>query len=163
MRGNEIELLAQIRQRRLCIDSSDHATNAEELSHPAEKRFVIGIEPQTFVAEQSAEIEKVSGAAAEIQDVEWPRAIKPEILYAFYVNANPVIGVLVSVDLSRVRSIRVMFTQPYQFRRIYRGENLLRTYWMRPTGSVLQQTFRCVAGKELLKFLGKPHRQTMQK
>jgi len=64
MRSNEVELFAEIRQRRLCIDSPDDATNAEELSRPSEKRFVIGIEPQTLVAEQPAEIEKISGAAA---------------------------------------------------------------------------------------------------
>ena len=48
MRSNEIELFAEIRQRRLCIDSRDDATNAEELGGPAEKRFVIGIEPETL-------------------------------------------------------------------------------------------------------------------
>jgi hypothetical protein len=61
------------------------------------------------VAEKTTKIEKISGAAAEIQNVERRRAIKPKVLYAFYVNANPVAGVLVGVDLSRVRPIRVMF------------------------------------------------------
>ena len=64
MRSNEIELFAEIRQGRLRIDSRDDAVNAEELGRPAEKRFVIGIEPQTFVAEQTAKIKKISGAAA---------------------------------------------------------------------------------------------------
>jgi hypothetical protein len=45
MRSNEIELFAEIRQRRLRIDSRDNAPNAEELGRPAEKRFVVGIEP----------------------------------------------------------------------------------------------------------------------
>ena len=90
-------------------------------------------------------------------------AIKPEVLYAFYVNAYPVVGVLVGVDLSRVRSIRVMFAQPYQFRLIYRGENPSRAYRVRPAASVLPQTFRRVAGKELLKFSRESHGKTMQK
>ena len=64
MRSNEIELFAEIRQRLLRIDSRDDAANAEELGRPAEKRFVIGIQSQTFVAEQAAKIEKISGAAA---------------------------------------------------------------------------------------------------
>ena len=45
MRSNEIKLFAEIRQRLLRIDSRDDAANAEELGRPAEKRFVIGIEP----------------------------------------------------------------------------------------------------------------------
>ena len=115
------------------------------------------------MAEQAAEIEKISGAAAEVQDVERRRAIKPEVLYALYVNADPVIGVLVGVDLSRVRSIRVMFAQPYQFRFIYRGENPSGAYRVRPAASVFPQAFRGVAGKELLKFSRKSHGKTMQK
>ena len=45
MRSNEIELFAQIRQRLPRIDSRNDAANAEELGRPAEKRFVIRIEP----------------------------------------------------------------------------------------------------------------------
>lgn len=113
MRSNEIELLSEGWQRRPCIDASDDATNAEELSRPTEKWFVIGIESETLMAEQTAEIQKISGTAAQVQNVERRRAIKPEVLYALYVYANPVIRILVGVDLSRIRSIRVMFTQPY--------------------------------------------------
>ena len=147
----------------LRIDSRDDAANAEELGRPAEKRFVIRIEPETFVAKHPAEIEKITGAAAEIQDVERRRAIKPEVLYALYVNAYPVVGVLVSIDLSRVRPIRVLFAQPYQFRFIYRGENPSRAYRMRPAASVLPQTFRRVAGKELLKFSRESHSKRCRK
>ena len=53
MRSNEIELFAEIRQRRLRIDSRDDAANAEELGRPAEKRFVIGIEPETLRGQTS--------------------------------------------------------------------------------------------------------------
>jgi len=152
MRSNEIELFAQIRQRRLRIDSRDDTANAEELGRPAEKRFVIRVEPETLVAKHPAEIEKITGAAAEIQNVEWRRPIKPEVLHALYVHANPVVGILVSVDLSRVRPIRILFPQPYQLRFIYRGENPSRAYRVRPSASVLPQAFRGVATKELLEF-----------
>jgi len=120
MRSNEIELFAQIGQRHLRIDSRDDAANAEEFGRPPEKRFVIGIQPQTFVAEQTAKVEKISWAAAQIQNVEWRRAIKPKVLYALYVNANPIVSVLIGIDLSRVRSIRIILAQPYQLRLINR-------------------------------------------
>jgi len=64
MRGDEIEFFAEIGQKRLRIDSSHDAANAEELGRTAEERFVILIEPETFVAEQMTNIEKVTGATA---------------------------------------------------------------------------------------------------
>ena len=115
------------------------------------------------MAEQTAKVEKISWAAAQVHNVERRRAIKPKVLYALYVNANPIVGVLIGIDLSRVRSIRVMFAQPYQFRFIDRGEKPSRAYRVRPTANVLPQTFRRVAGKELLKFLRESHGKTMQK
>ena len=64
MRSNEIELFAQIRQRLPRIDSRNDAANAEELGRPAEKRFVIRVEPETLVAKHPAEIEKISRPTA---------------------------------------------------------------------------------------------------
>ena len=163
MRSNEIKLFSEILQGLLRIDSRDDAANAEELGRPAEKRFIIGVEPETLVAKHSAEIEKITGAAAKIQDIERRRAIKPEVLYALYVNAYPVVGVLVSVDLSRVRSIRIMLAQPYQFRFIDRGENPSRAYRVRPAASVFPQTFHRVAGEKLLKFSRGSHGKRCRK
>ena len=71
--------------------------------------FVIRIEPEAFVAEQTAEIKKISRATPKVQNVERGRSIQPEVLDAFYVNANPVVRVLIGVDLSRVRPMRIMF------------------------------------------------------
>ena len=56
-----------------------------------------------------------------------------------------------------------MFPQPLQFRLINRRENTPGTYRVRPAGSVLPQAFHRVVGKEFLKFLRKPHDETMQK
>jgi hypothetical protein len=163
MCGNEVELFAQIWQRCLRVDSRDDTVNAEELGRAAEKRFVIGIEPETVVAKQAAEIQKITRAAAQIQDVEWPRPIKPEVLQALYVNANPIVCVLICIDLSRVRTVGIIFAQSHQFRLIDRVENTSRTYRVRPAASMLPQTFRRVAGKEFLKFLRRTHDETMQK
>ena len=109
MCGNDVELLAKIRQRSLCIDSRHDTVNAKELGRAAEERLVIGIQPETLVAKHPAEVKKITRAAAKIQDVKWRRPIKPEVLDALYVNANPVVGILIGVDLSRVRPMRIMF------------------------------------------------------
>src|SRR5262249_27787248 len=111
MRGDEIEFFAEIEQRFLGIDSRDDAANTEEFGRSPKERFVIGVEPETVVSKHPAEIEKITWAAAQIQDVEGPRPIKPEVLQAFYVNAYPVVSVLICVDLSCVRSIRIRFPQ----------------------------------------------------
>jgi len=75
MRGDEIELFSEIEQGLLGVDSRDDATNAEEFGGPAEERFVIGVEPETVVSKHPAQIEKITWATAEIQDVERPRPI----------------------------------------------------------------------------------------
>ena len=109
MRGDEVELSAEIRQRSLRIDPGNDTTDAKELGRTAKKRFVIRIEPDAFMPEQLAEVKKISRATPKVQNVERGRSIQPEVLDAFYVNANPVVRVLIGVDLSRVRPMRIMF------------------------------------------------------
>src|SRR3954471_10806009 len=89
--------------------------------------------------------------------MEWTRAIEPEILHAFNVDPNPVVCVLISVNLSSVRAIGIIFAQPDQFGLIDCTENAPRTYRMYPTATVLPQTFRRVTSKEFLELLRKPH------
>ena len=162
MRSDEIELSAEIRQRSLRIDPADDTPDLKELGRAPEKRFVVRIEPEAFVAEQTAEIKKISRAAPKIQNVERGRPIQPEVLDAFYVNANPVVRVLISVDLSRVGPIRIVLAELGQFHSINRREDAPRTYRMHPTASMLPQAFRRVASEEFLKLLRKSHNKTMQ-
>ena len=153
MRSDQIEFPAEIGQRLPGIDSRDNAAHTEKLRGPAEERFVIGIESQAFVTEQTTQIEKISGAAAEIEYVERPRSIKPEILDTFYVNGHPVVRVLVRIDLSRIGPVGIVFAQPNQLGLVNRRENLSGTYRMRPSAGMLPQTFDRIAGKEFLNFL----------
>ena len=51
MRGNQVESFAQVRQRRLCLDSCYDAVNAEKFGRAAEERIVIGIETDSFMTE----------------------------------------------------------------------------------------------------------------
>ena len=162
MRGDEIELFAQIWQRSLRIDSRDDAVNAKKIGRAAKERFVIGIEPETFVAEEPAEVEEITRAAAKIQDVERRRPIEPEVLDALYVHADPIVRVLVGVDLSCVRPIGVTLAQFYQLVSINRGENAPRTYWMRPPTGVFPEALRRVARKDLLEFARESHWKMMQ-
>src|SRR4030095_10722308 len=111
------------------------------------------VKAETFVTEELAEGEEITRDAAKIQNVERRRPIEPEPRRARYLHADPVVRVFVSVDLSCVRPIGIMYAQPNQLRPINGAENPSRAYRMCPTASVLPQAFRRVASKELLKFL----------
>jgi len=161
MSGNQVEFFAEIWQTRLCIDSSDDAVNAKKIGRAAEERLVVRVKAQAFMAEEPAKVEEITRAAAKIQDVERRRAIKPEVLHALHVDANPVVRVLVGIDLSRVWPVRILFAQLYQLSLIDRGQNPSRAYRMGPTAGVLPQAFRRISSEELLKFLRKSHGETM--
>jgi len=48
----------------LSLDPTDNARNIEERSGGAEERLVVGIEAENLVAEEFADVEKITGAAA---------------------------------------------------------------------------------------------------
>ncbi len=110
--GDEIKLLSKIRQRCLRMDSRNDTAHAEELGGAAKEGFVARIEPESFVTEKPTEVEKVTGAAAQIENLKRSRAIEPKVLHALHVDADPVRCVFVSVDLPRIRSVRIALAQP---------------------------------------------------
>ena len=163
MTSDEIEFFPKIRQRRLRIDSRNEPANAEELCRAAPKWVVVRIQAESFVTKEMAEIEKITGATAQVENVKWRRAVEPQILDVLDVDADPVRCVFVGVDSSRVGPVRIMFAQPFQFRLINRAENPLRAHGMSPAADVLPQALRSVEGKELLDLTRKSHRETMQR
>ena len=111
MSGDKIEFLAEIGQRCLWVDSRDDAANMEELSCTAEKRFVVGVEAESLVAEEAAEVKKITRAAAKIENVQWWHAIEPKVLDTLRVDADPVVCVFIRVDFPRIGPIRITFAQ----------------------------------------------------
>ena len=95
------------------MDSRNDAAHAEELGGAAKERFVARIEPESFVTEKLTEVEKVTGAAAEIENLKRSRAIEPKVLHALHVDADPVRCVFIGVDLPRIRPVRIPLTQPF--------------------------------------------------
>ena len=162
MASHEIKLLSKIRQRCLGKDPRDNAPNIEKLSCAAEERFIIGVESECFVAEEPAEIEKITRAAAKIENLERRRAIEPKILHALDVYADPVSCVFVGVNPSRIRSIRITLAQTLQFGAVNRGQDPSRTYGMSPTAGMFPQALSCVTGPELFEFMRNSHLEMMQ-
>ncbi len=163
MTSDEIELLSEIRQRRLRIDSRDDSANPEELCRAAPKWVVVRVQAESFVAKETAEVKKVPGATAQVENVKWRRAIEPEVLDVLDVNADPVRCVFVGVDSSRVGPVRIVSAQPFQFRLINRGEDPSRANGMSPAADVLPQALQSVERKQFLEFARKSHGETMQR
>ena len=160
--SDEIEFFSEIGQRSLRVDPRDNAMDSEKLSCSAKERFIIRIKPEAFMAEEPAEVEKITGAAAKIENLERRRAIEPKILHALDVYADPVSGVFVGVNPSRIRSIRITLAQTLQFGAVNRGQDPSRIYGMSPATSMFPQALRCVARPELFEFLRNPHLEMMQ-
>ena len=89
------------------MDSRNDAAHAEELGGAAKEGFVARIEPESFMTEKPTEVEKVTGTAAEIENLKWSRAIEPKVLQALHVDADPVRCVFIGVDSSRIRPVRI--------------------------------------------------------
>ncbi len=112
MSSDEIEFSSKIRQGGLRPDSGDDAIDTEELSCAAKERFVVRVKAKSFVTEDTTEVQKITRAAAKIENLEWGRAIEPKILHALDVDTDPVCCVFVSINLSGIRSVRIALPQP---------------------------------------------------
>ena len=94
------------------MDPRNHPLHTKELGRAAKERFVVRVETNSFMTEQSAEVKEITRAAAKIQDAERARPIEPEVLHALDVNIDPVARVLVGVDSSRIRAVGITVAQP---------------------------------------------------
>jgi len=65
------------------------------------------------MTEHAAEVEKITGAAAEIENLQRRRAIEPKILHTLDVHVDPVRCVFVSIDLSGIGPVGITLAQPF--------------------------------------------------
>ena len=89
----------------------NHATHSEQRSCFAEKRLLVDVDADAFVTKLLADVEKISGPAAEIENAQRRAAIEPQILGAFDVDLEPVIDVGKAIDPRRAGSLRVARAQ----------------------------------------------------
>ncbi len=88
------------------------AANVEEFRRATEERFVIRVNSEPFVAEKPAKVKEITRATAKIENLERGRAIEPKVLQSLDVYADPVDGVFVGVDSSRIGPVRITLAQP---------------------------------------------------
>ena len=144
VRSHEIEFRPEIGQGSLPFDSADDARNIEERSGGAEKRLVVGIEAENVVAEIFANVEKVAGAAAKIDNSHWWRAIEPKILGALDIDLDPVNNIFETVDPRRAWPIRILLAQLLELRAIECFQNALFVDGMRSATEMFKR-----AGEEI--------------
>jgi len=89
VRGDHIELAAEIGQRLIRLDPPDHSLHAEQVDHLREAALLIEIHPENVVAEQLADVEKIAGAAPDIEDAFAAAEIEAEIAHALEVDLHP--------------------------------------------------------------------------
>ena len=112
MASHEIKFFSNVGQRRLGADPRDDARDVEKLSCAAKERFVVWVKAKSFVPEEPTKVEKITRAAAKVENLEWRRAIKPKILHALDVHVDPVCGVFVSINLPSIGSVGIALAQP---------------------------------------------------
>src|SRR2546426_3207326 len=66
--GNDIELLTQVRQRTKRLDSLNDAADTQQTRDFPEHRQAIHIQPNSGMTEELRDVEKVSCAAAQIEN-----------------------------------------------------------------------------------------------
>jgi len=114
VRGHEIEFSTEIGRGSLSLDLTNNARNVEQLSGGAEERFVVGIETKDVMAEEFADVKKVTGAATKIEDAQRRRAIEPKVLGALDIDVDPIDDVLETIDAGRAGLIRKLLAQSFE-------------------------------------------------
>ncbi len=150
--GNEVELAAKIRKRRLSFDAADDARDPEQLSGCGEKGFGVGVEAKNIVAKMLADVEEVTRAAAEIENSRWRSTVEPQILRALDVNPDPICDIFETIDLRRTRPVRIFVAQVSELQPIDIVQNLAFVDWMGQPADVFRSAGEYFAGKQLLEL-----------
>lgn len=87
--GDEIKFATEVWQRLKRLDSRDGARDVQQLGQLAKHRKIIDIQPEDFVPEQFIDVEKISGAAAEIEDARGRSVVQTQLAHTLQIDSNP--------------------------------------------------------------------------
>ena len=87
--GDDVEFLARIGKRNKSLDSGYDSLESKQLGDFREHRRITQVETEHVVAEQAANVEKIPGAAAEIENPFGRRNIEFELANASNVDVDP--------------------------------------------------------------------------
>ena len=91
--GNDIELLTQVRQRTKRLDSLNDAADTQQTRDFPEHRQAIHIEPNSGMTEEQRDVEKVSCAAAQIENPLGTGEVEFKLANPSDVNSDPAVEI----------------------------------------------------------------------
>ena len=91
--GNDVELLTEVRERTKRLDPLNDATNTEQARNFTEHRQAIHVEANSGMTQKLRDVEKVSCAAAQIEDLLGTRQIELKLANPPNVDADPAIEI----------------------------------------------------------------------
>jgi len=91
--GDEIEFSSQVGKGTKSLDSLDHATNAEERGDFCKHRYPVQIQTKSGMPEQLGDVEKISRAAAKVEDALPARQIELDVTNAANVYGDPAVEI----------------------------------------------------------------------
>jgi hypothetical protein len=94
VRRNQIEGRSGIRQGLKRFDAMDDASQPEHGNCFPKNRFSINVQTEHIMTEAFGDVEKVSGAATDIQDPQARRRLfEPQVSHALHVRVHPILKV----------------------------------------------------------------------
>lgn len=91
--GDEIEFASQVMEGTKSSDSLDYATNAEERRDFCEHRYAVQIKTKSAMPEKLGDVEKISCAAAKIENAFSARQIELDVTNAANVDGYPAVEI----------------------------------------------------------------------
>jgi hypothetical protein len=87
--GDEIEFSSQVTEGTKCLDSLDYATNAKQRGDFCEHWYAVQIETKSAVPEKLGDVEKISCAAAKVEDALRARQIELDVTNPANIDGDP--------------------------------------------------------------------------
>ena len=140
MACDKIEFFTEIGQGNPRIDSPNNSRHVEVFRHCPEEWIIVEVETGAAVSKELADIEKISGTGAEVENAHRRRTIEPEILGTTDIDVDPMCHILPGVGLARAGPARVVLGDSGDFSRINSGQNAFRIDWMSPAIGVFPKT-----------------------
>ena len=159
--GDEIEFSSQVREGTKCLDSLDYATNAEERCDFCEHRYAVQIETKSAMPEKLGDVEKISCAAAKIENAFSARQIELDVTNAANVDANPAVEIEIFPPILGRVTCCVALANLLESHRVDRFNNalFLERKAVRPKRSkrVFSRAGQSLAAQKFLYFVVESH------
>ena len=158
--GNKVEFTIEFWQWLKRLDPRDGPGETQEFGQLAEHRKIIDIKAKDFVPEQFVDVEKISGAAAEIENARARSIVETQLAHTLQIDSNPMLEI--EVFRWRITGIvdRIFAANLFEPVRVDRFDNGVGADTSGETAIAHERTgvapcaFEGFAGDDFCEFLG---------